>query len=85
MSTCDQIIFCVALLCVSVGFYGMGYLWGWKNCDSEKQAQMKSLNSLVRAAKDCGSKLRVEIQRRSIEPHAEYENLISEAANHKWR
>jgi hypothetical protein len=73
------------VLLVVLGFFCLGALLGSTMERQRAERRLLIIDRLCMAARHAASKLRVEIIRRSIEPRAEYENLIEEAEKHKWR
>jgi hypothetical protein len=72
-----------AMACLAFGC--VGYWVGAVTEKNRAERRLIIIDRFCKAAHSAASKLKVEIIRRSIEPRAEYENLIEEAEKHIWR
>lgn len=70
---------------IALGFFCLGVLLGQTSEAQRAERRLLIIDRFCLAARNCAGKLRAELMRGTISPRSEYENLIDEAAKHKWR
>lgn len=73
------------LMLTFVGALSIGLAIGQMVEARRAERRLLIIDRFCMAARNAAGKLRAEIKRGTVEPKAEYDNLIEESERHQWR